>query len=432
MHLRTPDLRQALKCFALEALKCSPPNFEDMKFQRFRLHKGLVFDISDAARQAQILFVRQAVSKLGPIKGHTKVLDKILWDFVTSIEDKSQLDLPDFLNEALDLIQTESASVSEFFRPCPFVRLPDGVDRIEIGRVAIDRTEARLEEFRSINNNFRFNVGQDWSLSIIAACEEVGMFITLPPTMWSINLIAADPVREEESLWLTDVALSVLRIAVDFEHLGPLAPTLGKIEPHPFFPHVVQDHSFTLKQGGSAQLGGMSAAKDYRLTKVATDTLQRSDIREKIDKLFEAKPKSISERFYQGCGWMTRGRRSIDRSDRLLYFFTAIEALLSDSDKTSPVTQTIARHAAVLLSDDNIGRQSIATNIKQLYGLRSALVHTGSRRTFDIDSNSAQQIAELIFLRVWNDVDLSMSQVAFSAILAKASYGIAFDQVLHS
>ncbi len=62
-----------------------------MKFERFRLHNGRAFEISDAAIQAQNTFVRQAIRKLGPIKGHAKVLDSALWDFVVSFEDYAEL-----------------------------------------------------------------------------------------------------------------------------------------------------------------------------------------------------------------------------------------------------------------------------------------------------------------------------------------------------
>jgi hypothetical protein len=430
MSIKTPELRAALKAFALEALKCSNPNFEHLKFERFRLHGGIAFEISDEAIKAQQAFVSKAMMKLGPVRGHAKVIDKALWDIVVSLEKASQLDKPEFLNGALEKIQAESASVSEFFRPCPLVHLPTNTDRIEIGRVAIDRTAARIDDFRKINKQFKFGIGNEWSLSILFSSEDAGVVTQLPPTLWSINLAAADPVREEEGLWLTDVALSILRMAVKAEYLGLLAPKVGKIEPHPFHPHDIQDHSFTLKQGGGAMLGGLTAANDYRLESEAAVTLSDPVVKAKIDKIFEAKPKSIAERFYQGCGWMTRGRRSKDRSDRLLYFFTAIESLLSDSDKTSPVIQTIARHAAVLLSDDNAVRQSVASDVRQLYRVRSALVHAGSRGAFDIDSNSVQQIAELIFMRIWDDFDLSVGHKEFPALLSRASYGIPLDDIL--
>lgn len=430
MTLKTPELREALKNFALKARECADPDFSELKFERFRLHKGFAFEISDAAAQAQSTFVRQAIQKLGPVKGHAKVLDSALWDFVVSIDDVAKLEDNAGLNHALEQIEAKSASVSEFFRPCPLVRLPDEVDRIEIGRVAIDRTEARIDEFRKINKHFKFGVGQDWTLSIVLTDKEAGIVTVLPPTVWSINLAAADPILEEEGLWLTDVALTILRMSVEHEDLGTMAPTIGKVEPHPFFPHDRQDHSFTLKQGGSGKLGGMTAPNDYWLTKKATEGLTEPLVKAKIDIIFNAKPRSVAERFYQGCGWLTRGRRSKDRSDRLLYFFTAIEALLSDSDKTSPVIQTIARHAGVLLTDDNEKRQQVAKDIKQLYGVRSALVHAGTRGAFDIDANAAQQLAEVIYLRVWDDIDLSMSHQEFSGVLGKASYGLALSDLL--
>lgn len=424
MILKTPELREALKNFALKAIQCANPDIGRLKFERFRLHKGVAFEISDEVLQAQNTFARQAIRKLGPIKGHAKVLDSALWDFVVTLDEDTLLDDAAVLNDALELIENTSASVCEFFRPCPLVRLPEGIDRIEIGRVSIDRTEARIEEFRKLNERFKFGIGVAWSFSIIVAGEEPGIVTSLPPTLWSINLAAADPVREEEGLWLADVALSLMRLCVKYEDLGTMAPTVGKVEPHPFFPHDRQDHSFALKQDGGGQLGGMTAPNDYWLTSGAAQSLDRPEIKKKIEKVFNAKAKTIAERFYQGCGWLTRGRRSKDRSDRLLYFFTAIEALLSDSDKTSPVIQTIARHAAVLLSDDNERRQSIATDIKQLYGVRSALVHAGTRGAFDIDSNSAQQVAELLYSRVWNDIDLSITHQEFSSRLGRASYGL--------
>lgn len=430
MKLKTPELRIALKDFATEALQCADPDIAALKFERFRLHKGVAFEITDAAANAQNAFVAQAIRKLGPIKGHAKVLDSALWDFVVSIEDEAKLNDDALINRALDEIEVKSASVSEFFRPCPLVRLPDDVDRLEIGRVAIDRTEARIDEFRKLSQHLKFNVGQDWALSIIPTGDHASIAMVLPPTMWSINLAAADPIREEEALWLTDVALSILRMCAKHDDLGVMAPTVGQVEPHPFFPHDHRDHSFTLKHGGGGQLGGMTAPRNYWLTNGAAKALQDPLATARIDAVFNAEPKSVAERFYQGCGWLTRGRRSKDRSDRLLYFFTAVEALLSDSDKTAPVIQTIARHAAVLLSDNNEERQVVATHIRKLYGLRSALVHAGVRGAFDIDANSTQQVAERLYLRVWYDIELSLNHQEFSSILNKASYGLVLSDLL--
>lgn len=72
----------------------------------------------------------------------------------------------------------------------------------------------------------------------------------------------------------------------------------------------------------------------------------------------------------------------------------------------------------------------IAGDVKKLYGVRSAVVHTGSRGAFDIDANSAQQLAELAFDRVWADFDLSLKHQDFSAHLSEASYGLPLEPKL--
>jgi hypothetical protein len=423
MSIKTKELRAALKTFTVEALKCRHPDFESLKLEGLRLHSGIYFEITDEITKAQQSFSRKAMTKLGPVKSHAKVIDKVLWDIVVSVKDPSQLEKSEFLDSALEKIEAESNSVCEFYRPCPLIHLPTNTNRIEIGRVAIDRTTARIDEFRNFNEQIKFDVGNEWTHSMLFSSDRAEIVMQLPQTMWSINLAAADPVREEEGLWLTDVALSLLRMAVSPEHLGTLAPRLGKIEPHPFHPHEIQDHSFTLKQGGGATFGGLTAANNYHLENEAALTLSNAIVKDKIDKIFEAKPKSIAERFYQGCGWMTRGRRSKDRSDRLLYFFTAIESLLTPSGNQSPIIDTIARHAAVLLSDDNTNRVSIAKDIKKLYRVRSQLVHFGTRGAFDFDANSVQEIAELIFMRIWHDFDLSLEHKGFHELLSRASYG---------
>ena len=50
-------------------------------------------------------------------------------------------------------------------------------------------------------------------------------------------------------------------------------------------------------------------------------------------------------------GWMTRGRHAEDRAERFLFFYTAIETLVSTTDKSAPVIQTIARNAASIITD---------------------------------------------------------------------------------
>ena len=42
---------------------------------------------------------------------------------------------------------------------------------VTVAPFAIDRTEARIDEFRKLNQHFKFGVGPSWSLSIVVADE---------------------------------------------------------------------------------------------------------------------------------------------------------------------------------------------------------------------------------------------------------------------
>jgi hypothetical protein len=145
--------------------------------------------------------------------------------------------------------------------------------------------------------------------------------------------------------------------------------------------------------------------------------------------VFTAKEGSVAERVAQGLGWMTRGRQSADRAERLLYFFTAVEALLTNSDKTAPVTQTIARHASVILADTPQDRVKIAGQFKSLYGLRSALVHSGKRGVGRSDADTVQALVEALYDRVLALVPLSSDAQNLNLALDKASYGGAWSPV---
>ncbi|BBC74350.1 conserved hypothetical protein [Altererythrobacter sp. B11] len=423
MSLITPELREALRDFAIKARECTVSDITDMQFARFRYHKGTAFEVSDAVIESQREFIRRAIKKLGPDRGHGKVLAKALWDFAAAESDEHRINDRAVLDEALKQIEETSASICEFFRPCPLVRLPSDVERIEIGRVIIEKSESKVKELEKNKNNLRFIIGDDWGIGLNFEGEDVKCFASIPKTMWAIKLSAADPLREEEALWLVDISLTLLRLSVKRPDLGLLAPSLGDNEPHPFLLPDRSDHSLAILPNGTAEMGGLSTPNVYEITSEGGRAIHEPLTQRKIAMIFEPRAGSIAERFAQGCGWLTRGRRSKDRSDRLLYFFTAIEALLSDSDRSAPVVQTIARHSATLLSDEHEKREAIARDVKNLYGIRSALVHAGKRGAYDIDCNSAQLITELLYARIWSDIDLSISHRTLLDELGRASYG---------
>jgi hypothetical protein len=87
------------------------------------------------------------------------------------------------------------------------------------------------------------------------------------------------------------------------------------------------------------------------------------------------------------------------------------------------VTQNIARNAAAILTDDVAARAARAREIKQLYTLRSQVVHAGGRPVVWAQARSAQNLAEELFWRVLPSVDLSIKHADFINQLSFASYG---------
>lgn len=381
---------------------------------------GVLFNVSDAAIAAQNALVEKLLKALGPIRGHRSDVEPAMWGFAVSVlrtggSAPTQTEIDSFLSE----VEANSTQSVRLIRPCHNVRLTDNIRAITIGPVTARRTATALPALRRSCPKIKFHLSDESHTDSGSLLD-----IFLPPVIWDVEVTAAKQVRNEEATWLIDVTLSLLRLATKASDLGPLAPAIGKVEAHPILSYPKQQNQITIGPSSSYSFGGWELPNAYELGRSAKRALRSKKAQSRIELVFAPPKNSLAQRFAQGLGWLSRGRQSADRPTRLLYFFTAVEALLSDSDKTAPVVQTVARHAAVILSDDNQKRAQISKDIRGLYGLRSSLVHTGKRGIYDQDSNTIQYVAELLFLHVWTRLDLAMTHESFVLALSEASYGV--------
>jgi hypothetical protein len=117
-------------------------------------------------------------------------------------------------------------------------------------------------------------------------------------------------------------------------------------------------------RNSAAQLGGTSLPRLYSVGK-QMDVVAKSSKFQDMAKILCHPPKgSLAERVSRGLGWLSRGRQALDRSERLLHFFTALESLLSSDDKSAPVIETIARHAAVIWTTNYADRGKVSSVLK--------------------------------------------------------------------
>ena len=87
------------------------------------------------------------------------------------------------------------------------------------------------------------------------------------------------------------------------------------------------------------------------------------------------------------------------------------------------MTETIARFCAVMWSEDPSIRERIFRTMKDMYQLRSLIVHSGSRVATGTASNDAQKVAETLVGLVLGKCDLNQTHDEFSRDLRKATHG---------
>lgn len=92
----------------------------------------------------------------------------------------------------------------------------------------------------------------------------------------------------------------------------------------------------------------------------------------------------IQTRISRAIKWFSYAVAAHEIDQKFVGYAVALESLLTDSAKPDPtqswgsITQKLAERCAFLLSDDRQKRKEIEKEIKELYGMRSQIVHGGS------------------------------------------------------
>jgi hypothetical protein len=237
-----------------------------------------------------------------------------------------------------------------------------------------------------------------------------------PSHCWRVEINTSPSNVREEALWRANVAISLMRF------LHPEPPPCGAREAYPNLPWDSRDPGIGIS-GRKALPRSSHVKARFVIGQDVIDHFAKIDLSKTMVAILDAKASSVGARIAQGLGWLARGRQE-SRSERLLCIFTAVEALLSSDDTTAPISQTISRHAATMLSNDPVERSLIAKEIRTLYGLRSKLVHGGHREIADTHAGRIQELAERLYRAVLREVEPARDFSKFSDQLSEASYGL--------
>jgi hypothetical protein len=376
---------------------------------------GAAVEMTDQIVAAMDALIDKAITVIGAKGASERTLELVAEDIGKDLV-RGSLDL-DAATKKLIEDFTEASTLSfEVILPNYLVEFTEGTRSVDLGRVRAALTEDVGADLAQRDVPLIVEEGRE----LIRSRRDSKIVLSFPKSCWVVNVSSARDHALEEAKWLIDVATSLLRLA--YRQVGPMFPMPGDIEPNPSLPWHLKDVSATIgKDSTTGRAHGV--IKSYEIDRQLEPAITDPAFLTRANLIFDPPVGSVAERIHNGLGWLTRGRQSDDRAERFLFTFTAIESLLSNSDKTAPITQTIARHAAVILTDDPATRQKIAASMSGLYDFRSAVVHRGGRPVAWTQVKQLQSMAEHLFSRVIHRVDLSTPYTEFTKQLSVASYG---------
>ena len=400
-------------------------NEEDFIKEDIRLSKGFLFVVTDDVLKAQYDFVARCVKLLGANLGNEKEVEELAWEQVAlSLANNSAPEVSIITKRFLDALSNHTKRSFKYVAPNHLIKFHEQARKIEIGPV-----EAILSDDLTPNLNYNIESGSEFSIFL----GPNGMLIQLPQICWHVSVDVTEGNVREEAAWLINVAISFLRLSysrskVDFfpssGKRSHFFPSFGEVETMPLIKPKVNDQGIIIDILNNNVKTNSSIPRLYVVDDAVAAITKEKEFKDRARVIFNPHKNSLAKRFSQGLGWLTRGRQTVDRAERFLFFFTAIESLLSSNDKTAPVIQTISRYAATILSPDAEDRAIIAKDIRSLYSARSALVHTGEHNVSYSESIAAQRIAETLYKKVMENVSLTISFKEFQRSLSDASYGL--------
>jgi len=122
--------------------------------------------------------------------------------------------------------------------------------------------------------------------------------------------------------------------------------------------------------------------------------------------LSSGKPTADDVRVLTACMWAGRGSTARRPEEAFLFFAVAVETLLLGGVYRDEITYRLKLRAAWLLGDDSATRSAIFSQMGELYGRRSAIVHCGTLSVTSMELGGIRLLAFAALDRV-----LGMTQV---------------------
>lgn len=373
--------------------------------------------------------LRNAAQKLTErakrIHGHARVHERSVDELARRAALKFGVNDPDD-KVAVAICDELAADVSVtrvVVRPNRIIRLHQDVSDVRIGPVRVLRRKDISKEILGNHADVQIIPFDGLATQILSEepdSEKGQLLIGLTDLCWVVTVQGMTKQLDDTVRWMIDVTVSFIRLHYT-EAIG-FFPRVGDAESHPIDVTKSEVEGFHISDD-RLSTGRGDLPPWYEIDAELAGKITSPSSCKKLSNLLDPQRDTVAERVQQMLGWLTRGRRTGDAAERVLFFFTAIEALLSSKSVDGPVTQTIARYAAVIISDDVLRRPTIAKEVIALYAVRSRIVHRGERAVAMIEANRTHLYAWQLAAVALDKVDLSATHSDFIEELKLASYG---------
>lgn len=375
-------------------------------------------------------FVNKACEILGPLFGDQKEIAQII---VHSAHQSiaNELCTRSFEKEVFEELQQHLTQARKVLLPNYLVSLPGKARVLKMGPVRVLTSRQVMSEMKPLVA--KINENKEQQIDIVEKNGEITIWVDSYPSsvpshnfMWEINLRSSRRYAIEESKWMIGVSLSLIRLfsfEYGYSELGSRTPgrelseSIISLKTDGGVPNVLSI------EGERIRFGGGSIATRYELSKKALQFMRKTSTTDKISLIFSAPENSVAEKLYDALGWLSRGRQSRQRAEKMLCFFTALETIFSTKSDKENVTERVARYCGVVLTSDLDGRIRNSNKIRNLYNVRSEIVHQGRRTATSGDVDGVEQFAEYTLAFILQIVDLKQNHGTFLSELKKASYG---------
>ena len=408
-------MRKKAICTSSDDVKAA---FDDFQV---KILDGVAFHTSNDFTRTANHLSKAAVETIGTDRASVSDLQDVIFKpIVWAVNNNVEINQINYLESLYDYVNDYLNDLFSYVGPCYLFSFEHNVKALRSAPISI----LFANEFLDTSDIPR--AGKDWSLlcgdGFQSSITSEGFTPTIGGLCWSIKTKSPKDLGREDARWAAGIFTSLFRLALRPANYCTRAK-LGEIEPD-IFQDPTYENCGMVYNSRELNFGGRKRHPVYKVDERIALDFHSPNFQERISGIFDAKNDSLGKRVGDGLGWLSRGRQCRDNSERLLYFFTALEALLSEQDQFTPVADSISRYASVILAKDISNRAEIYREMKGLYQIRSNLVHRGTRTAHLINSNTLQYFAESCFYFVMKDVNLKLRHSTFLDRLKSATHGV--------